>query len=409
MSIENRLLNRALNDKKVAVLIERGVDASWFVDETDIRLWQFTKEHFKNYGEEPSEDAITENFPTYERKDVLDNLDYLIDSVIQNRRNVAITTLIRQAINPIENDKDYEGALSAIHRGLVKLEEDGLTESTDFDLTKDPMKRWDEYTERKNLPDGLLGVATGISTIDLATNGLQKGQLIVLVATPKVGKSTLALQIACNVHREGFVPFFQSFEMTNIEQQHRYDSMRARISHARLRTGQLTVEEESRYQAKLRSLEDYPQKFWLSDAGRASTISTIVSKIQLHRPDVVFLDAVYMMVDEISGEMGTPTALTNITRNLKKVAQRFDIPIFITTQALTWKLRKGQLVADSIGYSSSFFQDADVLFGLQREDENVDDTRLLRILASRNTGTAEVSMLWDWDSGQFRELNEDDL
>lgn len=409
MNIETRLLHRALNDKNLNLLIERGVEDLWFTDETDRRIWRFAKEHFKNYGECPSSAALLENFPSYSSLDVEDSIDYLLDTLVTNRRNVSITTTIRTAISHIESSQDYDEALLALNRGLVKLEEDGFTKSTDLDLTKDPMKRWDEYEERKNLPDGLLGYSTGIPTIDLATNGLQKGQLVVLVATPKTGKSTLSLQVALNIHKEGHSTFFQSFEMTNQEQQNRYDAMRARVSHQRLQTGKLTNEEEVRFKAKLQSLQDYPYKFWLSDAGRSSTISSIVSKIQLHKPDVVFLDAVYMMTDEISGEFGTPLALTNITRNLKKVAQKFNIPIFITTQALTWKLNKGRLSADSIGYSSSFFQDADVLFGLEREDESVDDTRLLRILASRNTGTVSVSMLWDWDSGQFRELNEDDL
>ena len=72
-------------------------------------------------------------------------------------------------------------------------------------------------------------------------------------------------------------------------------------------------------------------------------------------------------------------------------------------------MRKGNVTADSIGYSSSFFQDADVLFGLQREDEDIDDTRLLKVLASRNSGPMEVSMLWDWETGQFREISSDDI
>jgi replicative DNA helicase len=115
------------------------------------------------------------------------------------------------------------------------------------------------------------------------------------------------------------------------------------------------------------------------------------------------------MMDEQSGEANTPLALTNITRSLKRLAQRYQIPVVVSTQALAWKMKKGNVTADSIGYSSSFLQDADVVFGLQREDEDVDDTRLLKVLASRNTGPMEVSMLWDWNTGEFREITGDDL
>jgi hypothetical protein len=90
------------------------------------------------------------------------------------------------------------------------------------------------------------------------------------------------------------------------------------------------------------------------------------------------------------------------------MAQKFKVPVVISTQALNWKMKKGQLTADSIGYSSSFHQDADVIFGLQRIDDAIDDMRMLKILDSRNSGRSEVALNWDWNTGQFREMEGDD-
>jgi replicative DNA helicase len=186
--------------------------------------------------------------------------------------------------------------------------------------------------------------------------------------------------------------------------------MRARISYQRLMTGTLTFEEESRF-VKVVS-EDVPQmrdKFWFSDSTNGQTVSAVASKIQSKNPDIVFIDGTYLMIDEQTNESNTPQAITNITRSLKRLAQKVKKPIVISTQALAWKMRNGQVTADSIGYSSSFHQDADVIFGLQRVDENVDDTRLLRVIASRNSGLTEAQLLWDWNTGAFREMDEDDL
>jgi hypothetical protein len=72
-------------------------------------------------------------------------------------------------------------------------------------------------------------------------------------------------------------------------------------------------------------------------------------------------------------------------------------------------MKKGQVSADAIGYSSSFHQDADVIFGLQRQEEANDDLRTLKIVASRNSGLAEVPLCWDWNTGEFREISEEDL
>jgi replicative DNA helicase len=409
MNYENVLLSRAIQDRDLTPLFNRRVNEAWFGNDLDKRVWVFVRDHQSRYGECPSYDVINDNFPTYQFVKSEDTIDFLIDKVMESRRIVIINNSIRTAIENIEIHKDHEVALRSLQSGLSKLEEDGLNDVSDIDITFEADKRWEEYLERKNLPNGLRGYATGFSTLDRAISGVQNGQLIVLVAPPKTGKSTMALQMAHNIHMNGAVPLFQSFEMSNIEQITRYDAMRARLSHHRLTTGTLTKEEETRYHAKLRSMEILQHKFWLSQSASASTISGLANKIQTYRPNILFVDGVYLMQDEQSGEAGTPLSLTNITRSMKRLAQKYNIPIVISTQVLEWKMRKGQVTADSIGYSSSFYQDADVLLALQREDDAVDDTRVLKLLAGRNTSPMEVSLLWDWNTGDFRELTGDDL
>jgi len=409
MNYENRLLSRALSDRDLTPLFARGVKDTWFGNDEDKRVWTFVKAHYTSYTECPSEAVILENFPTYKFETIPDSIDFLLDKVVEARRVAVINNSFREAITDIELHKDHESAIGRIQRGIARMDEDGLTSANDLDLTLDAEKRWDEYLERKSLPNGLRGLPTGFASIDRATSGMQPGQLIVVVAPPKTGKSTLLLQWAHNVHLHGAVPVFQSFEMNNNEQLNRYDAMRARLSHHRLTTGTLTSEEESRYQAKLRSMKNMRHKFWLTDSVATNNISGISAKIQALQPDILFIDGVYLMEDEQSGERNTSLALTNITRNLKHVAQQFQIPIVISTQVLNWKTVKGNVTLDSIGYSSSFGQDADVAFGLQKEDENVDDTRLLKILAGRNTSPMETSLLWDWNTGDFREITGDDL
>lgn len=408
MNKETLLLSKAINDRDLTKLFERGVSDAWFVDNEDRKVWSLLKGHFTKYGECPSIDVVNENFPSYRVTEVNDSIDYLLDGLIAARRKSATITMIGDAIEQIEKQNNHEGALIAIQKGVIRLEEDGLSKSTDVDITENPLQLWEDYMFRKNNP-GLLGVPTGFPTIDAATNGLQNGQLVIIVAPPKTGKSTLALQIAQNVHLKGNTPMFQSFEMTNQEQLSRYVAMRARVSHTRYQSGSLNDEEESRVKAKLNGIAQMREKFWLVGASEGSTVSAIASKIQIHQPDIVFIDGMYLMMDENGEKPGSPQALTNITRSLKRLAQRVNKPIVISTQVLENKMRNGQVTTDAIGYSSSFHQDADVIFGLQREDENVDDTRILKVIASRNSGPAEVSMLWDWNTGDFREMDANDL
>lgn len=408
MNNEYKLLSKILDERNLPYLYERGIKDTWFVEHDVRRVWIFVREHFAQYAECPSLEVINQNFPSWTQHRSEDNIDYLIDSVVAQRRAGSVLKMLESAATALDKNRDHEEALRIFQAGIISLEEDGLSKTSDLNLVDDPKKRFEEYLFRKNNP-GLLGTGTGFPSVDKVTGGLQPGQLIVVVAPPKTGKSTLALQFAQNVHLEDKAVMFQSFEMSNHEQQTRYDAMRARISHTRLINGVLDAEEESRYKAKLASMEHMRKPFYLVDSANGSTVSGIASKIQVLHPEVVFIDGVYLMIDEQTGEANTPQAITNITRSLKRMAQKFRVPIIITTQVLNWKMRKGQVTADSIGYSSSFVQDADVVFGLQREDENVDDTRVLKVLESRNSGRMEISLIWAWDTGTFREIDINDL
>lgn len=197
---------------------------------------------------------------------------------------------------------------------------------------------------------------------------------------------------------------FQSFEMNNHEQQQRHDAMRAHISHGRLRRGKLLPAEETRYIDTLNEMEK-EHSFHLVDAVNGITVSSLAAKIEQTKPDIVFVDGVYLMLDEVSGEMNTPQAITNITRGLKRLAQRIQKPVIITTQTLLWKMRAGKVTADSIGYSSSFFQDSDVILGLEPVEED-EEIRLLKIVASRNCGPSETALTWRWETGCFHDEDE---
>lgn len=399
---ENRLLSRVVRDRDIVPLLTRGVDESWFFTDDNRAVWRFLRDHYGRYGEVPTAVTVKDNYPTYRLLNVEDSIEYLLDQLSAYRRRQSTIRLIQDAGTMIESDNDFDGALALmLGRGAV-ISDDATARSSSLDLARDPMSRMEAYLALKNRPDGLLGIGTGFPTIDEATAGLQGGQLVVVVALPKTGKSVLALQMAVNVHAQGLVPMFMSFEMSNFEQQRRHDAMRAGVAHSRLMRGRMNPDEERRYQRMLKGMEGM-HPFHLTDSATGTTVSALSARIETLDPDVVFVDGVYLMIDEITQERNSPQALTNITRNLKALAQRIDRPIVITTQVLAHKMKGKNVSTDAIGYASSFAQDADCILGLQRDGEEDDPTRMLRIIASRNSGPASVDLLWDWEQGQFKE------
>ena len=395
---EHRLVSKVIRDREITPALQRGVADNWFLDDDNKRVWSFVRKHYGEYNEVPTATTVLDHYPNYKVLDVQDSIDYLLDTMVDFRRRMLTREGLEAAVGQLQ-DNNHDAALISMEATITKVNEQGVLGTHEVDLTKNTEDRYKEYQALQN--QTFLGIPTGFEKIDEATAGLQGGQLITIIAPPKTGKSQIALQMAINTHLLGKKPMFQSFEMNNHEQQQRHDAMRAHISHGRLRMGKLTTEENSRYIDMLNAMEK-EQSFHLIDAVSGITVSALAAKIEQTKPDIVFVDGVYLMLDEVTGEMNTPQAITNITRALKRLAQKIDKPVVITTQTLLWKMRAGKVTADSIGYSSSFFQDSDVILGLEPVEED-EDIRLLKIVASRNCGPSETALTWRWDTGCFHD------
>jgi hypothetical protein len=107
MNKETLLLGKAIQERDLTQLFQRNVNDSWFLDNEDRKIWSFLKAHFTKYGECPSIDVIKDNFPSY-RDDVVinDSIEYFLDELISSRRKSATITMIGDAIQRIEKEKE---------------------------------------------------------------------------------------------------------------------------------------------------------------------------------------------------------------------------------------------------------------------------------------------------------------
>jgi hypothetical protein len=398
---EYRLVSKVLTDRNIIPVLEQGITPDWIVDDDLRRIWVFITQHYSNYREVPSIVAVVDNFPNFKILKVEDTIEYLIDTMVAYRRRTLTRTGVQTVIEQLTTN-NHEAAISEMSKTVTLVNEQGNLGTNLLDITKDPEKFLETYKNMQNTE--LLGVPTGFKAIDEATAGLQGGQLITLVAPPKTGKSQIALRMAAHVHSLGMTPMFQSFEMNNFEQSHRYLAMRSHLNSTNFRLGKLDAIELERFEETIEELKT-EKPFNFIDAVGGVTIDVLVAKAEQLKPDIIFVDGVYLMLDQVSGDSNTPQALTNITRGLKRVAQRLNIPIVITTQTLLWKMKSGKVTADSIGYSSSFFQDSDVILGLE-PIEGEDRLRTLKVVQARNCEPKSTSITWNWKTGCFHDEDE---
>lgn len=414
-TLEQRLVNKALESKEVLqVIVSRGVTEDWFFNPDDGSAMKMILDYFSSYTDTPSEVTFQSHMGTaYPLFTVGEKVEYLLDQMARAQRLDVTRRALFDAEDELKAGK-VEDAIDVLRTALLEAEgfspkASPLTDAMDNARVQE---RWDAYESRKLSKSVMLGLSTGFPTIDAATLGLQDGHLVTLVAQSKVGKTSISLAVADHiyeVHKKKVL--FVTFEMSVREMELRQESLMAQVSFRNLQTGKLSPAEEKRYDAYCTKVEDeFDWPFWFVDASAGSTVSAVQALVEQHDPDAVFIDGIYMMRDEITKEMNTPQSLTNITRGLKRMATVVKKPVFINTQALNWKSKGVKITADSIGYSSSFLQDSDVVLGLEKvvipkgDSEEMHATeRILRVLASRNSGLATADIEFNYDEGIIAE------
>ena len=404
MNVEARLLSKILLDKDIISVINARVRPDFFQDEQHGVLFAWMIEYYQRYAATPTADALQRNHPWFKVVKAPEELAWYIDQLLDARAYALLYDGVAEAgsflkqMDTTKAQSTMQACLSSLMADISPLRDVNLSDAV-------YIGEWlAEYEELENLTDGMRGLPTGFPTIDRATSGLQPEQLVTLIGLPKAGKSTGLLLMYKAVHDAGLSPLFVGFEMSNDEQKTRYAAVRARVDYHRLWTGRLQRDEKIRFKKALHELENTPNLWMTADPSATSTLSGLQAKLDAYDPAALFVDGVYLMMDEISGEQNSALALTNITRGLKRLAQNRRIPIVCTTQVLPWKVQKRKgITYDAIGYTSSFAQDSDVILGLESV-EGEDDPKKLKIVAARNLRNREVYIHWSWETGTFEEM-----
>lgn len=406
-SSELLLISKVIQEKDIQPVVRAGMKPDHLTGEWS-NIWSWILEYQRTHGTTPSERVFMQEYggiTLYDAKE--EPFSQLLDEVFDAYRKRCMLDALQPAINAL-NDDDVSTAIETLSSGIQKA----LVEAArlrDVDIIQNWENRISRYEEMRATPNALRGIPTGFHGLDKITHGLRPQQFIVFAGEPKRGKSLFALIIANSAHIYGKRPLFVSFEMSIEEQEARYDALISRVPYGRILAGDLTNKDMDKIRKALAIRKNMQPFVFSEDTASLTTVSALAGKIQEYQPDLLVVDGVYLMDDEEGEPKGSPQALTNITRALKRLAQRFDIPVVATTQVLAWKLnnkRTRAVTADAIGYTSSFAQDADLILGVERNPD-IDDQAIIRVVLARSSPTGEVHIKWDWSTMEFEEVFED--
>lgn len=264
-------------------------------------------------------------------------------------------------------------------------------------------------------------ITTGFKAIDRMNGGFSAGNLIVLGARPRVGKSALLGKMAMSQALTGKKVGIISLEMNNIEIAARLASLETDIEFATIYRNLFTDEEQKNRFYNIINNQTANLPICVSDKTKVD-INEIRAKAHklkhAHGIDSLMID--YMQLVDSTSEKNTirEQEVAKISRGLKLLANEMEIPVLVLCQLNRQVTqRKGtsrypQL--SDIRESGAIEQDADIVMMLHRdwlieghqEDENGNSTEFkadLLVQKWRNGAECHLELEFEPTKMRFKE------
>lgn len=273
------------------------------------------------------------------------------------------------ANNDLYNDeKDVFDIINQADAGLQNAQEKVL-QGQARDMAYFSMKVIEQHDNVKST--GVLGIPTGIKSIDDSICGLVSPDIIVIAARPGQGKTALALSITHNASILGNIPcLWISLEMDGVQLVRRLASIDTGINHEILRNGKSTTDEYKTFQKSLEMISK--SKVFIEDK-TSINIRDIRTRAYLlkkrHNIGYIVIDYLQLM----QGVFRNPSReqeIAEISRGLKCLAKELEIPIIALSQLsreVEKRPNKMPQLSD-LRESGAIEQDADEVLFLMRPE-----------------------------------------
>ena len=186
----------------------------------------------------------------------------------------------------------------------------------------------EEFLEDMDSESGM--ISTGIAGLDRLTGGIQNGNLVILGARPKVGKTALGLSIALHVAKKAGPVLINSLEMTPKEIMARIIAAASGVSMTRIVRKNLKEQDHLDMSNRYQAIASLPIRF----AHLTTPLRVRQEAFRMQRNNglsMIMID--YLQLMSPNGKTnGRYEAVSEISRELKLLAIDLDVPILALTQ-----------------------------------------------------------------------------
>ncbi len=362
---ERQLLSRILRDAALPQALDWGITSEDFLTSEGRMIFEFINNVYRlpgNRGAKIGPNALKLHFPHFELCDDFGNsVELLCGEVRRRRLQIAAKETAASILEGVEGPNPLE-VISDGQARLATLQALGMDKNSDVHFADGFSRIIQRYIAQRQ---GVI-MAHGLWPWDCmneATGGYQDDDYIIIYGRPKQKKSfVLAAMIAYAVVT-GLSLVVYTKEMTPDNILKRVAACIMEVEYQLLRHALLPPEQE----VELLKLEQYMRDLSLTKnfvvlsgqdvAHGHDTIAWLHAKIMKYKPDLVFVDGLYLMSDGSKSTKQDWVRVTSISRAARAMQLSTRVPLVATVQANRGAAKHGDANFDEIAYADALGQD----------------------------------------------------
>ena len=345
---------------------------------------------------------LTETVP------ILSNVKHYAEII---KKKASLRDIIKKASDTInecfEDNIEYDDLVNKIQERMINIKTfNPNTFKPMSKLVPEAIERYELMRQKKDRDS----IKTGFPTIDLLTGGFRGGKFIIIAARPKVGKTSLMLNMARNMVIDGHKVGIFSIEMDEEELVNKQFSAESGINSMRFSAG--TGPRDSEWGCINRAADSMISwDLCIDDSGGLNIheIKRRSRKLKKDGTEIIFIDQLSKITGSGRSMFETTTKIVNELASFKK---EIKIPIVLLAQ-INRKADEGgdkRPTVNELKMTGSLEEDADIIFLGHREyeytkNEAIKNEASWELARQRGGPTRNINMYWNEKTTVFSEID----
>jgi replicative DNA helicase len=354
--------------------MEWGVCREDFRTETNKSVWDQLYSDYtspQHPGSCIGANAALLKYPALNLQDIDPNMS--LDHLCTEVRKYRVGQYIQERSVEIQKIAEFDPtkAASLVQEVSAELRQLELGKKSDVDFGTGVQKVVDRYQKVKS--GSLVGrFPWPWHPLQLATGGIQDDDYILLYGRPKSKKTWVLTYLIFWAYLHGVRILFYTKEMTDENLYMRISAFIMSVIYDELRLGNLTPEKEQELQVLLQEAKNVASSMIClsaKDADGRDTVAWLHGKIEKYKPDVVFIDGMYLMSTESRRPLKDNERVQAISRAIRSMILTLRVPVIATVQANRKAAGHQEANLDEVAFSDSLSQDCTMAIRVIKDKE----------------------------------------